>query len=867
MIRPWLGLFLLAGASFAQADERERFEMEVRPLLANNCWTCHRQTAMGGLRLDSLDTILKGGKSGPAIVPGKPGESLLIQAVSHKHERLKMPPQGQLTEAQIAALADWVKRGAYWPPAEKTAAPKSSEYVITPEQRAFWAYQPVRKPASPSSIDGFVRERLQKEGLHPVARADKRTLIRRATFDLTGLPPTPGEVDAFLKDKSPDAFPKVVDRLLASPRYGERWARYWLDVARYSDDVFNSTTDDPYPNSFRYRNWVIRAFNEDMPYNLFVKAQIAGDQIACGDPLKYRPGLGFYALSPEMQDDRVDATTKGFLGLTVACAACHDHKFDPIPTKDFYSLEGVFASTKLDEFPLVSKDVVEAWQKQKQRVDKQNEVVTRFYAAQRDQLGQILASQTARFMLATRKLAPAEGLDAETLERWNKYLADRRKDHPFLKNWFDLAARKAPVDDFRKAATEFQELVIAVTDEKRRIDEKNKITLGLDPDRGKIAGATLESLERDRYVLWRDLFERSTKDAAGFFQKPDGVYYYSKGNIERFLQGAWKDYLEAQKAELARLEKELPEKYPFLQVVSDAEKPADIHVAVRGDRNNPGELAPRRFLAILSSGERKPFTQGSGRMELAEAIADPRNPLTARVMVNRIWQHHFGRGIVATASNFGQMGERPTHPELLDYLAARFMEYGWSVKSIHREIMLSDTYALGATSDAADAAKDPENRLLWRANRRRLDIESLRDSILCVSGSLDASPAEKAAKFDEKNTRRTVYGFVSRRKLDGTLALFDFPNPNNTAEDRNVTNVPLQRLFFMNSAFVDRQAQALAERFTGDGASRIRQMYRTLFGRDPDAAELRLGLDFLKRDAWRNYAQALLSSNEFLFVD
>ncbi len=869
MIRLLLGC-LAAASLLSAADERERFEMEVRPLLAQNCWTCHRQSAMGGLRLDALESILKGGKSGPAIVPGKPGDSLLIQAITHKHERLRMPPQGQLTEPQIAVLSGWIERGAYWPPADKTVtAAKAGEYVITPEQRAFWAFQPVHKPAANTTIDGLIRARLTKEGLHSVARADRRTLIRRAAYDLNGLPPAPEDVDAFLADKSPNtvAFAKVVDRLLASPRYGERWARYWLDVARYSDDVFNSTTDEPYPNSFRYRDWVIRAFNEDMPYNLFVKAQIAGDAITASDPAKYRPGLGFFGLSPEMQDDRVEATTKGFLGLTVACAQCHDHKFDPIPTKDFYSLQGVFASTKLDEFPLAAKDVVDAWQKQKKRVDAQRDLLTRFYSSQRDQLGEILASQTARYMLATRKLSSWDGLDAETLQRWIQYLSESKKNHPFLKHWFELVERKAPDDDFRKEAAEIQKLIIAINEEKKQIDEKNKITLGLNPDRSKIADATLVSLERDRYVLWRDMFERSNKDAAGFFQAPDGVYFYNKGKIERFLQGAWKEYLDSQKTELARLEKELPEKYPFLQVIADNEKPADIHIAIRGDRNNKGDIAPRRFLAILANGERKPFATGSGRAELAEAIADARNPLTARVMVNRIWQHHFGRGIVATPSNFGQMGERPTHPELLDYLAARFVENGWSVKSMHREILLSETYALSAASDSANETKDAENRFLWRANRQRLDIESLRDSILSAAGTLDAKPVERALKFDDKNTHRTVYGFVSRRKLDGTLALFDFPNPNNTAEARNSTNVPLQRLFFMNSAFVDQQAQALAARFSGTDENRIRQMYRTLFGRDPDKDELRMGIDFVKKDSWQNYAQVLLGSNEFLFVD
>ncbi len=871
----WVAIFVLF-SPLVVADERERFETEVRPLLAAQCASCHGASAMGGLRLDRPEAVTKGGKSGPAIIPGDPDKSLLIQAITHRHERLRMPPTGQLAPEQIAVLTDWVKRGAYWPPDGKAASPQSAEYAITPEQRAFWAFQPVREPAPPAvanprwaktAIDRFVLARLDKEGLHPVARASKRALIRRATIDLTGLPPTPDEVDAFLKDTSPEAFAKVVDRLLASPRYGERWGRYWLDVARYADDHFNSTQEEPYPNSFRYRNWVIRAFNEDMPYDQFVKAQIAGDLMPSSDPLKYTPGLGFYALSPEMQDDRVEATTKAFLGLTVACAQCHDHKFDPIPAKDFYSLQGVFAGTKLDELPLAPKETVEAWKRRKERVDKQRELVTRFYNNQRDQLAEVLASQTARFMLASRKLASSDGLDKETLERWTAYLAESRKDHPFLKPWFDLAARNGSTEDFQKIAAEFQERVLAVDDEKKKVDEKNKITLGVNPDRSKVADASLASLDRDKYVLWRDLFEKSSRDSAGFFKSPDGVYYYGKGKVERFLEGAFKSYLEAQKAELERLEKDLPPQYPFLQIVADKDKPADIHVQIRGDRNSPGEIAPRRFLAILSHGERKPFTHGSGRLDLAEAIIDAKNPLTARVMVNRVWQQHFGRGIVSSASNFGQMGERPTHPELLDYLSARFVANGWSIKKLHREIMLSETYGLSAATDIANASKDPENRYLWRANRRRLDIEALRDSILFTAGTLDTAPAEKALVFDEKNTRRTVYGFVSRRKLDGMLGLFDFPNPNNTAETRNTTNVPLQRLFFMNSPFIDRQAQALAERFRGGDEMRIRQMYRAVYGRDPDTDELRLGLEFTKQNPWRNYAQALLASNEFLFVE
>src|SRR5215467_5230267 len=398
----------LAGA----ADTGEFFETRVRPVFAKNCYACHTDSKMGGLRLDSADSVQQGGKSGPAIIPGKPDESLLIQAIRYSHERLKMPPGGKLKDQEIADITEWVQSGAAWPAGSPAleSKPANTEYVITPQQRAFWSFQPVQKPALPevkekalvhSPIDNFVLAKLESQGLKPARPADKRILIRRASLDLIGLPPTPEEVDAFLADQSPGAFAKVVDRLLASTHYGERWGRYWLDVARYSDDKLNSTTEEIHPNAFRYRDWVIQAFNNDMPYDTFVKAQIAGDFLPSDDPLKYRPALGFYSLSPEMQDERVDATTRGFLGLTVVCAQCHNHKFDPIPQKDYYSLQGVFTSSELNKVPLAPKDVVEKWDAEKKTIDKLETKLKDFIAAQNDQLGGILANQTSRFLLAS----------------------------------------------------------------------------------------------------------------------------------------------------------------------------------------------------------------------------------------------------------------------------------------------------------------------------------------------------------------------------------------------------------------------------------------------------------------------------------
>lgn len=875
-MRRWAILALLLPGLCARAGDRESFEMQVRPVLARNCYACHTQSKMGGLRLDSREAILAGGKTGPAIIAGDPEKSLLIQAVTHRHERLKMPPSGELKPEEISALAAWIKDGAYWPP--ETAAPASHQtYVITPEQRAFWSFQPVREPAPPpvknaswarTPADHFILAKLESQGLQPAPPASRRTLLRRASLDLTGLPPTPEEIDAFEADRSPDAFAKAVDRLLASPAYGECWGRHWLDVARYADDKLNSTQDEPYANAFRYRNWVIGAINDDMPYDVFLKAQIAGDQMPAGDPLKYLPALGFFALSPEFQDERVDALSRGFLGLTVACAQCHDHKFDPIPTKDYYALQGVFASSELDEKPLAGPKVVEVYAERKKAADRQEERIKRFYRQQTDLAAEMLAAQTAPFLLAAQGLAPPGRLDAESLARWKKYLSEPRKDHPYLKPWFELASRKASRAEFEQEAARLQSFVVDLVEEKRRVDHENEIRLGLDPNRSDLANASLVSLPRDKYVFWRDLFAAGAKDSAGFFSTPDGIYYYGRAKIDRFLAVQARDYLKDQKAELETLKKAIPEQYPFLHTLKDGAKPADLHIAVRGDRNNKGEIAPRAFLSVLSDGAPKPFTHGSGRLDLAEAVASPANPLTARVMVNRVWMIHFGRGIVNTPGNFGQLGERPTHPELLDYLAARFVKNGWSLKKLHREIMLTAAYQLSSQPLQANLAVDPDDALYWRFHRRRMDIETIRDSMLFVAGTLDTTPAGKPVRLDdEKNCKRTVYGQISRRKTEPFLSLFDFPNPNSTSEKRIATNIPPQRLFFMNSRFVEQQASALAARLAGEPSARITQAYRILYGRKPDAEELRLGRQFVQNNQWPQYIRVLLSSNEFLFLD
>jgi mono/diheme cytochrome c family protein len=858
-----------AGADF--------FETKIRPLFVEKCYACHTETRMGGLQLDSREHFLKGGKSGPIAVPGDPDASLIVKALRYDGDR-KMPPTGKLAADQIAAVEAWVRAGAMWPEHEK-AALKSPPYLITAEQRAFWSFQPVKAVAPPevkdgnwdrTEIDRFIASKLEARGLHPVRRADRRTLIRRATYDLTGLPPTFEEVDAFERDRSTDAFAKVIDRLLASPRYGERWGRLWLDVARYSDDRLDSERDNPYPASFRYRDWVIQAIQDDMPYDVFVKAQIAGDQLP--NHQKYEAGLGFYALSPEMQDDRVDATTRGFLGLTVACAQCHDHKYDPIPTRDFYSLMGIFRNTDLHEVPLAPKATVDAFNAQKALIEKKEKELKEYVDAQSAQLGLILASETARYLLAsgqpsskindtTASTTAGTTLDPVTVARWTKYLAEPEKQHPFLKDWYAATTQDQRV----KAAAEFQAQVLAVIAEKNRVDDENHIRLGLNPSRNDLSNANLVSLDRAKFGLWEDMLGDR------------GVLHYGDAKeedakIDRFLAGVWLSHLTQLRVQLAALKKDLPPAYPALQTIADKAKPAEQHVWVRGDQHNPGDLAPPHFLAILSPADPERFQRGKERLELAEAIANPANPLTARVIVNRVWQQHFGYGLVRTASNFGSQGDRPSHPELLDYLADRFVREGWSLKKLHREIMLTAVYGLSADASDRNYAEDPDNRLLWRYNRRRLDAESLRDSLLYVSGKLDLQAGGPAVRLDKDNNRRTVYAYISRRQLDPVLALFDFPNPNGTSEQRLQTTVPLQKLFFMNSPFVIAQSAALTARVAANATSddqRITATYRFVLQRDPTPEERRLAREFIGGNpgAWPEYTQVLLSSNEFTYLD
>ncbi len=870
-----ISLLLAAALPLAAADDAEFFEFKIRPLLATNCHACHTEGALGGLRLDSRESLLKGGKSGLAVVSGKPDESLLMQAVRRTHIRLKMPPVGALKEAEVADLAEWIRRGLPWPQQpEQTAV---TQVHITPEQRAFWSFQPLQNLVPPpvknqtwvtNQLDRFILARQEAANLTPAKPAPKRTWLRRVTLDLTGLPPTPSEADHFLADTSPHAKAKVVDRLLASPHYGERWARHWLDLARYSDGELAASLDTPLPNAWRYRDWVVDAFNRDLPYPVFVQAQIAADLLP--ETKNHLAGLGFQALGAGA-NDQVDVTTKVFLGLTVGCAQCHDHKYDPIPTKDYYSLLGIFSSTKTQQHPLVSPAEVDRHQAQKKKIDDRKEILNDYLADQTKQLVDLLARDTSRYLLAAfRQASEAPGLDTETLARWKKYLVATDNDHAYLQPWQQLVAAKPTLAQVEAESQKYQQFLLELLDEAKEVDDKNYVAFGGrkgQKNENTRQYTNIVSLPVLKFYQWREI-AYGPYNIDGF-KAPAGVLYYGPKEIGRFLGGIAKAYVDKLNAEIAALEKELPPMYPFLHAVTEGDHPADGKVALRGDPKTPGEVAPRRFLQVLCDGEPARYTQGSGRAELAQAIT--RNPLAARVIVNRVWQHHFGQGIVRTPSNFGRMGERPTHPELLDYLASSFIKNGWSLKALHRQILLSSTYSQ-ATASPSEA--DPDNKYLSHFPLTpRLDMEVLRDSLLAVSGLLDPTLGGAAKPVSDDNRRRALYLTVSRTRLDPALALFDFPDPNTSTDARPTTSGPLQGLYWLNSPFVATQAAKLSERLAneagGQPAARITRAYHLLYGRPPDTLELRLGVEYVSSgdQAWPPYLRALLGAAEFSSVN
>jgi cytochrome c553 len=811
IILAWLMTLLSASTSFATEPDVaaiEFFEKKIRPIFVTHCLECHGKKEHGGLLLDSREGWMTGGDSGPAVAPGDPEKSLLIRAVRQVDKDLRMPPKQKLTDTEIADLEMWVKNGAADP---RKRLDKTNDLAARPQYgislengRKFWSYRPVTDPPIPvvkdqswprTGIDHFILHRMESTGVAPVPLADPRILLRRVTFDLTGLPPTPAEMDAFLADSSPQAFERVVDRLLSSARYGERWGRHWLDVVRYADTCGNAS-DYPVPQAHKYRDWVIRAFNRDLPYDQFLREQIAGDLLPSNNEPERNERIvatGYLAIARRFGGDRngehhltiedtIDNLGRGILGSSISCARCHDHKFDPITANDYYGLYGIFESTR---FPFPGAEVDK----------KQSDFIPLLSAKE---IEAVLAPHQAKLAALDADVKALEATEAE--------------------------AKKLPDGPDKKAALDAATKSLAETRQKR-------------------------------------------KAAAAEVPLISNAYAVAEGTA------------------------------------------ANTKLQLRGDPKRLGNEVARHFPAILGGQELSKEIPGSGRLQLADWIANRQNPLTARVMVNRIWQYHFGRGIVSTSNDFGLRGQLPTHPELLDFLASRFVEQGWSIKSMHKLILLSHTWQLSSATELVPTLNqmknvelDPHNDLYWHFNRTRLDAESIRDALLFVGNDLDETPAGThpfppestwgwtqhnpfVANYDSR--RRSIYLMQQRLKRNSYLAMFDGADPSSSTAVRFLSTTPLQALFAMNDPLAHAESSKFAQRLisaSSDEAARISLAYQMAFSRLPQPDELQECTEFLKRyrarlgelqtpadqmelKAWSALARSLMGANEFIYVD
>ena len=765
--------------------------------------------------------------------------------------------------------------------------------AVGAEASDHWAFQPVTRPSVPAvsgaawpsgALDHFVLAKLRENGMQPARRAGRRTLIRRVTLDLTGLPPTPGEVDAFVATDSPGAYRRLVERVLASPRFGERWGRHWLDVARYADTKGYLAGNQArlFTHSYTYRDYVIDAFNADLPYDRFIIEQVAADKLELGDDKQPLAAMGFLTLGRrflnnphDIIDDRIDVVTRGMMGLTVSCARCHDHKYDPIPIADYYSLYGVFASShEPGDKPFISDAIdpierVAFDEERKRREDKLSNYKREQYARVREQVKEqtgdyVWAAHRAAKLPAGKvdELARKAKLDPELTRRWMRHLAKRRESgDPVFAAWFALT--KLDAGSF---------------------GEQAKAVLGGEPLANahpavRAALAEAGSLEAAAKSLGQLLYKAKSGQPKlrEALHSDDSPAKLSDGDVNRVMDVAGREGIRSRKRKFDELEGEHPGAPNRAMVLLDNASPHDPRIFRRGNPGMKGDAVPRRFIAALSHGERKPFVEGSGRLEMAEAIADPGNPLTARVMANRVWQRLFGSGLVITPSDFGVRAEPPSHPKMLDFLAADFVDNGWSVKALIRGIVTSSTYQQGETVHPKYAERDPGNRLLWQMNRKRLDFEAMRDSVLSVSGNLTLKQGGRSVHIANKPDAhcRTVYGFVNRQNLPNLFRTFDFAGPDTTCPQRFTTTVPQQALYLLNSPFIEAQAKRLGARSgvtSADDEERIRVIYRLAYQREPSAEELALAKGFVDEfvpsaAAWERLGQALLVSNEMMFVD
>jgi cytochrome c553 len=789
MPRPYYLFIGIAAGLLAQPADL--FESRIRPALVANCYACHNsklKSPMGDLVLDTKAGLQK------VVANGR-----LKKALAYSDPSLQMPPAGKLPQAVIDNFDAWLNAGAIDPRTDTATASQALKGMSVEDGRKWWSFQPVNELPAPAvknsawlrrKIDAFLLARMEEKGLSPSPTADKRTLAQRLYLDLTGLRPTYEEVESFANDPNPNAYTALLEKLLSSPQYGEKWARHWLDVARFAEDNPTSeATNPPYPYAWRYRDWVIEALNSDTPYNQFLKLQLAADKLPNATRADLR-ALGFLGAAPVYHkdqrlsldvistflsddwDERVDAVSRGFLGLTVACARCHDHKFDPIPTRDYYSLASVFASTMRSERPLFDVDP---------------QVELRFQFVQR-RLFDLAYSRN----LLTGEASTVVGAEAR-VARWKLEIAELQKEMSTLQDRYPVLVKY---------------------------------------------------LER----FWRDPSQQA-RQAVAARRRPgasDEPFMNTVYDAANYVDGS-------------------DENYTWL--LYKPNEPRDLNVFLRGNVASQGEPAPRRFLSVLSK-TNPALTNGSGRLDLAEKIVTDAAPLTARVIVNRVWGWHFGRPLVTTPSDFGTQGDKPSHPDLLDDLAARFIANGWSLKWLHKEILLSSAWQQASTRRSDGDKLDQANILLWRMNPRRLDVEAYRDSLLKISGALDLKLYGLSLDLDaDTNNRRTIYGRVARGRLANLLKLYDFPDPTQTSPGRDLTTTPLQQLFVLNGPFLRAQANHLAKAIDNEPSSdaRIRALYRKVLARDPSPKEAEIAKAYLAQSDLPNLAHVLLSTNEVLF--
>ena len=935
-----------AEAMPATKEGLEFFEKNVRPILIDRCYECHsaeKNSSKGGLILDSMDGAYKGGDEGPSVIPGDLEKSLLIKAVRYTDPEFSMPPKktgGKLPDDKIAILEEWVKMGA---PMPSGGAAKLTG--LTGKAREHWAFQPVTKPTVPevknkawvkTPIDAFILAKLEEKGLQPNPSASPESFLRRVSYDLIGLPPTSEQVDAFEKaiqaaqiadtmalraGKPAGAveavYAKQIDFLLASPHYGERWGRHWLDTARYSDtrglqvDQGDSLFRDyRFAYAWTYRDYVINALNDDKPYDQFIVEQIAADRIPGVSPDDPRlAALGFLTVGKRFDDpndiidERIDTTTKAFLGLTVSCARCHDHKFDPIPIKDYYSLHGIFASTveplHHPTIAATSKTASAARTDFNKRLGQlQDEQVAGFFRYMRETRARYDKEMAGRLMIASVRRGSAEAGDYSAkykidLQDDTDFAAMRiQKDSPITGPF--AAAAAVPVVYFAERAPGAIEE--ALKDTEHPVNPIIAAALrGLKPKSlDDVAAAYQKAYNENKAAIlahlallakpgdgWKKT-SPAIAEMTGYpwaipsydevFNNEDMISLFSTRKFCADWQnrpiyggiGNREPVAYFRHTQINELRLSHPGAPGEAMVVQDSEAPKDSYVFKRGDKNNKGEIVPRQFLDILSKeGERKPYVDGSGRYEFAQSIATKENTMTARVAVNRTWMKHFIEGFVITADDLGNMSEKPSHPELLDYLANDFMENGWTMKRLHRMIVMSNVYRLDSDPTAnplvvkkgpVDPLKiDAGNRLLWRGNLRRLDFESIRDSMILLTGKLNPLVGGQPANITDEpfSYRRSLYGYVDRRRLSDTLSQFDYGDPDQPNSKRNSTIVPQQALFFMNNPLSVEVARAVAARKDVVNAlsedQRIVAMFRSMFQRRPSTNEIRVAQEFLTK--------------------